>query len=245
MSEPVTRNGENGPDMPETRHEPMFNLPPVVTWLIVLCAIIHVVSFYILDQDQYDGLLEYAAFIPNHYSRQFGLDISTFTSPVTYAFLHGSPAHIAINMIWLAAFGSPLAYRLGTLRFLAFWVFTAFCAVLLHYLLHMSDQSPLIGASGAISGMMGAAARFGFQIDRTSGKPAFAGRPLPIRATFRSRAVVTFLAVWMVINLVTGLFSIVPGAEDDSIAWEAHVGGFLAGFLCIRWFDRPNEDETA
>ena len=101
----------------------------------------------------------------------------------------------------------------------------------------MLDQAPLIGASGAISGMMGAAARFGFRIDRSHGRAAFAGAPLPIVECLRSRSVVTFLAIWMVINLVTGLVGFAPGV-DDQIAWEAHVGGFLAGFLGIDWFVR-------
>jgi membrane associated rhomboid family serine protease len=86
--------------------------------------------------------------------------------------------------------------------------------------------------------MMGAAARFGFRIDRSSGRAAFAGAPLPFVRVFRSRAVVTFLAVWMVINLATGLVGFAPGVEGQ-IAWEAHIGGFLAGFLGLRLFDRP------
>jgi membrane associated rhomboid family serine protease len=107
-------------------------------------------------------------------------------------------------MIWLAAFGSPLANAwAGAVP--VFWAFTSLAAVALHYVLHMLDQAPLIGASGAISGMMGAAARFGFRIDRSHGRAAFAGAPLPIAVCLRSRAVVTFLAIWMVINLVTGL----------------------------------------
>lgn len=57
---------------------------------------------------------------------------------------------------------------------------------------------------------------------------------------FRSRGVVTFLAVWMVINLVTGLVGFAPGI-DDQIAWEAHIGGFLAGFLGLRFLDRRPE----
>ena len=140
-------------------------------------------------------------------------------------------------MVWLAAFGSPLANRIGTARFLAFWLFTSLAAVALHYVLHMDDASPLVGAAGAISGMMGAAARFGFRIDRQEGKAAFAGHILSIPAVFRSRAAVTFLAVWMVVNLVMGLGVGVPGG-DGRIAWEAHIGGFLAGFLLVRPFDR-------
>ncbi len=178
-----------------------------------------------------------AAFIPIRYSGQFPIDVYAFTSPVTYSFLHGGLAHLAVNMVWLGAFGSPLANRLGAARFVLFWVAASVAAVALHYVLHMNGQSPLVGASGAISGMMGAAARFGFRIDRSSGQSAFGGPVLPIPVVLRSRGVVTFLGVWMVINLVTGLIGLGAG-EGSQIAWEAHIGGFLVGFFCIAAFDR-------
>jgi membrane associated rhomboid family serine protease len=217
------------------RREPAFNLPLVVVVLIAICVVAYAVSSNLSDDD-YFLLLRYVAFIPVRYSGQFALDWSAFTSLLTYAFLHGSIAHLAVNMIWLAAFGSPLANRLGTTRFLLFWAVTSACAAALHWILYMSEQGPLIGASGAISGMMGAAARFGFRIDRSSGATAFSGVPLPIAVCLRSRAVVTFLSIWMLINLLTGLVRFAPGI-DDQIAWEAHIGGFLAGFLGIDWFE--------
>ena len=224
------------------RREPMFNMPIVVIALIVICAVVHFVRVYLLTSRQDLDVLVHAAFIPIRYSGQFALDIPAFTSPFTYAFLHGSIAHLAINMIWLAAFGSPLANRLGVARFLVFWALTALAAAALHYVLHSLDQAPLVGASGAISGMMGAAARFAFRIDRSAGKPAFAGAPLPIRLVLRSRATVTFLGVWMVINLVTGLVGL-GSMGGDSIAWEAHIGGFLAGFFGIGMVDRLHKPE--
>ena len=183
------------------------------------------------------GLLVRAAFIPIRYSGAFPIDVYAFTSPVSYSLLHGSIAHLAVNMIWLAAFGSPLANRIGPMRFILFWVVTSIAAAGLHYVLYMTSQAPLIGASGAISGMMGAAARFGFRIDRSSGRPAFGGPVLPISTVLRMRGTVAFLAVWMVINLVTGLVGFVPG-EESQIAWEAHIGGFVVGFFFVSSFDR-------
>jgi len=219
------------------RREPVFNMPGVVIAFIAICASIHLVRLYVLDVEQDFGLLLRAAFIPIRYSGAFPIDVFAFTSPVSYSLLHGGIAHLAVNMIWLAAFGSPLANRIGSLRFVLFWVATSIAAAGLHYMLYTTSPAPLIGASGAISGMMGAAARFGFRIDRSSGRPAFGGPVLPISTVFRMRGTVAFLAVWMVINLVTGLFGFVPG-EESQIAWEAHIGGFVVGFFFVSSFDR-------
>jgi membrane associated rhomboid family serine protease len=236
MAESAANDPRRGTEEPR-RREPVFNLPVIVIALIAVCAAIHLVRIYVLNADQDFALLVRAAFIPVRYSGQYDIDFYAFSSPFTYAFLHGGFAHLAVNMVWLAAFGSPLANRLGPLRFMLFWVVTGLAAAGLHYLIHPDDPSPLIGASGAISGMMGAAARFGFRIDRSMGKPAFAGAIWPIPMVFRSRGAVTFLAIWMIINVATGIYGFAPGV-DDRIAWEAHIGGFVVGFFAINLFDR-------
>lgn len=217
--------------------EPIFNLPAIVLAVILVCAAVHLLRLYVLTPQQDIELLIRAAFIPVRYSGQYDVDFYAFSSPFTYTFLHGGWAHLIVNMIWLAAFGSPLASRIGALRFALFFAVTGVAAAFFFFAIHPQTQAPLIGASGSISGMMGAAARFAFHVDRSSGKGAFAGPLLPFRAVFRSRATLSFLAVWMVINIVTGVVGFVPG-EDSQIAWEAHIGGFLAGFLGLRFFDR-------
>lgn len=219
--------------------EPVFNLPGVVVALIVACVGVHLTRMWLLSPQQDFEIILRFAFIPVRYSGEYTLDLYAFVSPLSYAFLHGGPGHLAVNAIWLAAFGSPLANRIGTLRFLLFWAATSLAAVGLHYALHASAAVPLVGASGAISGMMGAAARFGFSIDRSEGRAAFAGRILSIPAVFSSRMAVTFLVVWFAVNLAMGLGFGAPG-DEGGIAWEAHIGGFLAGFLAVRAFDRPS-----
>ncbi|MDX8440069.1 rhomboid family intramembrane serine protease [Mesorhizobium australafricanum] len=241
MSEPVSpTEAEPPPDEASEprRREPVFNLPPVVLAVIAICAIVYLLQQYVLNETQQMTLLYDGAFIPVLYTGQYGFDWFLFTRPFTYAFMHGGVAHIAINMIWLAAFGSPLANRLGALRFAMFYAVTGLASVVLFWALHPYGEVPLVGASGAISGMMGAAARYGFHVDRSSGTAAFAGEPLPIAAVLRSRGVMTFLGVWMLINLATGLLGFAPGI-DGQIAWEAHIGGFVAGFFGLRFFDRP------
>lgn len=220
------------------KREPMFNLPAVVIALIAVCVAIFLLQIYVLTDSQNFWLLWNLAFIPLRYTGGYPLDIGMFVSPVSYSLLHGGVAHLIVNMIWLAAFGSPLANRIGALRFLLFWGATSVGAVALHFVLHAYEAIPLVGASGAISGMMGAAARFGFFTQRLNGKPAFHGPLLPISVVLRIRTVVTFLAVWFGINFLMGFGFGVPGS-DNNIAWEAHIGGFLVGFFLMHFFDIP------
>jgi membrane associated rhomboid family serine protease len=237
---PQQRAAEGGDEAQRPSYEPVFNLPPVVLVLIGACVAIYAAGAYLLSPGAYNLLLQYAAFIPS----RVAIDPTALVTLLTYAFLHGSIAHVAVNMIWLAAFGSPLANRLGTTRFLAFWALSSASAAALYWAFFIGrywlfkEWPPVVvvGASGAISGMMGAAARFAFRIDRSRGRAAFSGAPLPIAVCLRSRAVVTFLSIWLLINLLTGLARFTPGV-DDQIAWEAHIGGFLAGFFGIDWFD--------
>ncbi|MBZ9974435.1 rhomboid family intramembrane serine protease [Mesorhizobium sp. B2-3-14] len=222
--------------MPPPVREPVFNLPPIVLAVIGICAVVYLLQQYALNDAQQMTLLYDGAFIPVLYTGRYGFDWFLFTRPFTYAFMHGGFAHIAINMVWLAAFGSPLANRLGALRFALFFAATGLASVALFWAMHPYGEAPLVGASGAISGMMGAAARFGFRTDRSAGKAAFAGPVLPVGVVLRSRGVVIFLAMWMIINLATGLLGFAPGV-DGQVAWEAHIGGFVAGFFGLRWFD--------
>lgn len=217
--------------------EPMFNMPAVVLALAAMCILIHLARSYLLGPSGDLLVVLNFGFMPLRFTGGYPLDLYAVLSPLTYAFLHGSVAHLIINIIWLAAFGSPLANRIGPIRFVLLWVVTGIAAVLLHFILHPYDASPVIGASGAISGMMGAAARFGFRSARIGSKPYFIGPVLPLGDVFRSRLTVTFLVVWFVINLAVGLgFGATPGGPR--IAWEAHIGGFLAGFFLVRFFER-------
>src|SRR5690606_20997568 len=247
MKQPDEEGGERSQGRKPQPYEPVFNLSPVVLGLIGVCAVVHLIRAYLLSPVQDSALLLRLAFIPARYSAEYTTDIYSLVSPVTYSFLHGNFAHLAINMVWLAAFGSPLANRIGALRFMVFWVVTVLASVALYYLLHRDAPVPLVGASGAISGMMGAAARFAFRIDRSQARGAFTGPLLAIPAVLRSRTAVVFLVVWMVINLAAGLGFGDPEGNAQ-IAWEAHIGGFLAGFFGIVFLDRrppPPPEPTA
>ncbi|MGH6862630.1 MAG: rhomboid family intramembrane serine protease [Phyllobacterium sp.] len=232
MTDPTHSNDQAG-----TR-EPIFNIPTSIVLIMALCAVVFAVQSYILSGDQEVNFLWTFAFVPARFSEYGGLySPMAWLTGLTYSVMHGSLAHIGLNMIWLAAFGSPLAARIGPLRTALFWIATSIAAALTHFAVYPDSMAPLVGASGAVSGMMGAAARFGFRRATLRNSAAFTGSILPIGVALRMRTVLTFLGVWFVINMVTGLLSLgIDGSA--SIAWEAHIGGFLVGFFGIAFFDR-------
>ncbi len=148
----------------------------------------------------------------------------------TSMLLHGNWAHVTMNAVGALAFGTPLARLLARgfapLAFIALYVCSGVIAAWGYALCHPGSMAPLVGASGAVFGLIGAATRL------LGGH----GRVLPL---FHP-AVLKASAVWMGVNLLIGLVGFAPGAEGARIAWEAHAFGFLFGILVIgplgRWF---------
>jgi membrane associated rhomboid family serine protease len=231
------------------RRERMFNVPLVMVALIVVLGIVHAYLFIALTPQQLTEFLLLFAFIPARYDASVmpdiiwpggrAADVWTF---VTYALIHGDLAHLLFNTVWLLAFGSPVARRFGPRRFLAFMAMTAAAGAAVHLVTHFGELLPMIGASAAISGAMAAAMRFAFQRggpltlwrdrEKTHRVPA-----APLAQCLRDPRVLAFLLVWFGVNLLFGLGSIgMPGVEQ-AIAWQAHIGGFLAGLLAFAAFD--------
>ncbi len=231
----------------QNRREPIFNLPSAIVSIVVLLTAIHSVRLF-LDPSTDLWVVFTFGFVPARYDPAFpyfgampggaGADVWTF---VSYALLHGSWMHLGMNAVWMVAFGTPVLRRFGLARFLALSAASAVAGALLHMATHWGEVVPMIGASGAISGQMGAAVRFAFQRhvlfgvsgddDRRWKQPA-----LPLTEAFRDVRVLAFVAVWFAVNFVFGTTQIVPG-EEAPVAWQAHIGGFLVGLLLFRIFD--------
>lgn len=235
------------------KREPLFNIPSVIVTLLAVLALIHGVRTMLLSDDQDIWVLLNFAFIPARYDASvvlggvlpggFGADVWTF---VTYSLLHGSWMHLGVNGVWLLAFGSAVARRFGLLRFLSFFAVTAAAGAAMHLLTNAGSQAPMIGASAAISGAMAAAMRFAFQRGGPLGSlrgdddAAFRVPAIPLSGVLSDARVLVFLAVWFGINILFGLGSQSITGGDEVVAWQAHIGGFLAGLLLFSWFDpRP------
>lgn len=236
--------------------EPAFNLPGVIVGLIAVLVGIHAGRMLLLSpQADLEVLLEFS-FLPLRYASPevLAATIGNATIPggegakvwsfLTYALLHGSVAHLGINALWLAVFGSALARRFGTMRFLVFSAATAAAGAGLHLATHFGEAVPVVGASAAISGHMAAAARFIFEMGgplgavRRGDHGAYLQPAMSLRQSLTNPRVLAFLGVWFAVNLLFGLGSVSFGGEQaPTIAWEAHIGGFLAGLVLFAFFD--------
>ena len=153
-----------------------------------------------------------------------GLARGHWTPLITAQFMHGGWLHLFINLAFLLAFGAPVAKFFGTslpgaLIFFIFYLLCGVIASLGYAALEPGSRQFLIGASGAVAGLMGAASRL---VDRK-------GRLGP----FRSRTVIFMGLSWLAVNLLIALIGFAPGAGDAQVAWQAHIAGYLAGLLLI------------
>jgi membrane associated rhomboid family serine protease len=241
------------PIEPEDRQS-AINAPAVVIALLAIFVAIQLILSFLSEANFTYAILLFS-FLPARYDPTVaehvlwpggsGADVWTF---VTYAFLHGDWMHLGINAIWLLAFGSAVAWRFGTLRFLFFSAICAAAGAAFHLLFHWGEMAPVIGASAALSGHMAAAIRFMFQpgaplgLFRVGGAAAFRVPAHGLGEALRDRRVVMFLIVWFAINIISGVGAFALVGEGETIAWEAHIGGFLAGLILFPLFDpvRPH-----
>ncbi len=217
--------------------EPIIRAPRVVVLSLFVLAAIHVATLFLLG-DSYDRLIETFGFVPGHVAAfdwgNVGLNGATLwiLMPfLSYALLHGNFLHLAVNGLAFLIFATVVARRIGTTGFLTFTIMATLAAIVTHLFTNWGDNAPVIGASGAIAGYMGAASRFMF-IDPNR-PPERQRELLPLL----SRPVVAFALIWTLMNVGVGLTGFSPDGSQDLTAWEAHLGGFYAGLLLFPLFD--------
>ena len=225
------------------KREPAFNLPASLVAILALLTLIHVVRTYLISTSADEVVLLNFAFIPGRYAIPFAeQDMGWLWSPVTYSLLHGNWEHLIFNAFWMVAFGAPVVRRIGLLRFFLFWCLSAIAAVAFHTALQWGAMILVVGASGVVSGLMGAAARFVFSPSgRISRQFAHLNRRLTIAEALSNRSVLVFSCIWFLTNFLIGVGQIFGSVAGGVIAWEAHIGGFLFGFLCFPLFDAAVE----
>ncbi|MGL4634847.1 MAG: rhomboid family intramembrane serine protease [Beijerinckiaceae bacterium] len=165
---------------------------------------------------------------------------------ISYSLLHANWEHVIFNCLWMLAFGSPVMHRFGVTRFLLFFAVTAAAAAIFHAFFNQTDVAVLVGASGAVSGLTAAALRFAIGNNGFGGRQSNWMSPAePLMKALQNKGVIVFILVWFGINLLAGIGIPVGTGTDVRIAWEAHVGGFLAGLLLFAAFDPVGSQNAA
>lgn len=223
--------------------QPIFRAPGVVLWLIGGLTALHALRVWLPPARAQDMIYEYAL-IPARYSHAFVAAQSDLSSSwpgtvleravpfLSYMGLHNDWTHLVINCCWLLAFGPVVARRLGSALFLVFFLVCGLAGALAFLAFNWGSPIPVVGASGAISGLMAAALRM-----LPGQAPWVEPDSAPLAPLF-SRQILIFTAVWAAINLLAGVTGLGFGGESGLIAWQAHLGGFLAGLLLCEPFDR-------
>ncbi len=195
---------------------------PVVMYTIIAINVAIFVWQYFLYPDPRSIILQFG-FIPREFFQMTDL-LSIFT----YMFLHGNLGHIAGNMLYLYIFGDNVEDVLGHLGFLIAYIFWGVVAALVQGFINPSSSIPMVGASGAISGVLGAYMVF-FPASRIVTLvfiPPFFVEAIMIPAWF-------YIGFWFLMQLFSGIVSI-PFMNSGGVAFWAHVGGFIAGYITAR-----------
>ncbi len=150
---------------------------------------------------------------------------------LTHMFLHSGLFHFFVNMWILWVFSDNVEDVMGPFKFLIFYLLCGLLALGGHMLMHSQSTVPVVGASGAIAGVMGAYLLLYPQARVLTLIPVF------IFPFFFNLPAVVFLGLWFIIQVMSGLLaSLGPGASAAGVAWWAHAFGFLAGLLLLRFF---------
>lgn len=219
---------EGGPGVPPAHrgsghrrpeNQPLVNAP----WPVVVLTVGILVAYLIQSRFPVEWVSQVLGFSPARFAAGSAQGL------VSSLFVHGNWAHALMNAGFILAFGAPVSRffgpRLGgAVAFFLFYLACGVVACLGFAVLNWGLPAALIGASGAASGLMGAAARL----------IAGHGRVGPLF----SRIVLTMGASWVAVNILMAFAGglLVPGAGDDPISWEAHLTGFAAGALLISPF---------
>lgn len=196
---------------------------PIVTWvLIAMNIVVFAYQSFLNERDHWQFLMDWAV-VPDRVSS--GEQLHTL---ITSAFMHGSWFHLGSNMLFLWIFGDNVEDVLGHLKYIVFYLATAIAAGLAQILIDTNSLVPMVGASGAVSGLLAA-----YIVLFPNGRI----RTLLTLGVFIT---VTMLPAWMmigywfVLQILSGVLSLGDSSTGGGVAFWAHIGGFVVGFLLVR-----------
>jgi membrane associated rhomboid family serine protease len=202
--------------------------PPLMNYAIIIVNVLLLVYQMRLPEPALEAFLTRHGAIPSRFLGD--TDIVQIGTLVSSIFLHGGWLHLVSNMWALFIFGDNIEDRMGPVRYLLFYVVAGMIAGMVHIYLHASSALPVIGASGAIAGVMGA-----YLITYPRARVITL---VPIGFLwFVQIPAVIYLGLWFALQLFSGVQTLAADAVEDAVggvAWWAHIGGFVAGMILIK-----------
>ena len=242
----MSEQGSTPENTPPAGREPVFLLPGAVTAMIGVLVAIHLASTFVLNPDGMAQLVFWFAFQPLRIlagASDIALAVPLIWTPFTHALMHGGWEHLLFNVAWFAIFATPVTRRYGAGPMLAIFFVSAAAGAAFFAATTLTSGAYLIGASGGVSVLTGAAVRFIFQPvivaqHPETGQRVIVGRKLASFADmWRDTRTRSFVLIWVVLNAAVPLLPLFTGASV-AVAWQAHLGGFIAGIAMVGLFER-------
>ncbi len=223
---------------PRTEFQPFAR----VTWGLIILNVL-IFTTWVLPQGfeelQYN-LFKYGVVPAEYYVAQDlppYLPFPYWGSLITMLFIHAGSTHLLGNMVFLWLFGQNVERAFGPYRFLLFYLLSGLAATVFHIMLNPQSVVPSVGASGAISGVLAA-----YVLLFPSHKIAFSNHD-----TVRTISAMGIIGFWVVLQFINAMSAVAQGSDESSIAYMAHLGGFLAGIplaYILSWFTPQRVNTT-
>jgi membrane associated rhomboid family serine protease len=200
---------------------------PLITYALLALNIL----FFFIELSGGDAFIEKWAFVP---SRFLANPTGDFLTLFTAMFMHAGWLHLGSNMLYLWIFGDNVEDRFGHIKFIIFYLICGLAATFAQLAVNTGSDVPNLGASGAIAGVLGA---YILLFPKGSVRVLQGSRVVQVPALI-------VIGIWIVLQFFSGIGSIVSTEQTGGVAYMAHIGGFVAGFLLTFLF-RGNRGQPA
>ncbi len=198
---------------------------PIVTLFLILVNVI----FFIAELALGEAFIVQWSFVPQRFLAN---PVADFLTLFTSMFMHAGWLHIGGNMLYLWIFGDNVEDRFGRVKFLIFYLVCGLVATFAQMAFNMHSEIPNLGASGAIAGVLGA---YIVMFSKARVKVLLGNRVVQLPALI-------VLGLWIVLQFFSGIGSIMGSTDDGGIAYMAHIGGFVIGFILTLFFRKKRGD---
>ena len=215
---------------------------PVVTWTLMAVNIIVFIVMLFMPAANKASFIYLYGMVAARYSHpewaiHMGFPDDRYLSFMTSMFIHSGWTHIIANMLFMWIFADNIEDRMGKVRFIVFYFLCGLVASFVQYSVNMESMLPVVGASGAMAGVM-AAYLFLYPMARV-----VIWLPLFFLPIFFEIPAIAFLGFWLIIQMQYVTETIFAGQTSANVAWGEHLGGFVAGIILYRFFIRDMDSE--